>query len=912
MLKDYELLQLFQSCDFSQKAQAEIKRIRSSEPSRRVRSARGNMSGGYPSATMGFTIQFESHENELPFIYQIEHDEDVLEYYDQPPFIKLSYTMRDKNGKEKHVGFNYTPDFFVIKKDSAGWVECKTEEELQRLAIDYPERYVLGEDGQWHCPPGEEYASPFGFFFQVVSSASINQDFKRNIVYLDQYLRDENCSTDQEAAKQVLRIVEEEPGITIHELRQLADKASSDDINILIAKELLYFNLYTAPLAESKHARLYQDKDTADAFSIMFETPFSPPAINAGRIRVAPETVVLWDNKPWKIVNLGETKLTLISEDERQAVAALLYERFYGLINSGVLTSLKSEAQVAMDVGKARELLRGAGHEDRRVANYKHGIVMSVLQKEASAGDFAESERTVWNWVSSYRRAQKLHGSGYVGLLPKTKDRGNCGRKVGEDTLKLIEEFIENDYQNLKQMNKATVYGKFVARCEENHVPEVSYKIFIREIKKRSGYRQTKKRQGRKAAYNEKLWFWELEYKTPRHGDRPWEIGHIDHTQLEIELIHSETKKNLGRPWVTFLTDAYSRRILAIYLTFDKPSYRSCMMVLRECVRRHNRLPQIMVYDGGAEFHSTYFESLLASNNCTHKVRPGSEPRFGSVCERLFGTVNTQFIHNLLGNTQIMKNVRQVTKDVNPKGLAIWTLESFYRLLCLWCYDFYDNREHPALGQTPAEAFAAGFAMHGTREHTRIEYNDDFIKDTLPTTTKGTAKVGKKSGVITINYISYWTKAFDRSGVRGTKVEVRYDPFDASVAYAYVNKKWEPCVSDYRHDFKGRSEREIQLASAELRKRNQRHGQQFNVSQKQLALFLRSPEAAEILLMQRLRDSEAKCVLAEINSIPAQEVDDNDAGSSTQTLNAERPASVLDASMQSEKKVRNLKIYEDY
>ena len=167
------------------------------------------------------------------------------------------------------------------------------------------------------------------------------------------------------------------------------------------------------------------------------------------------------------------------------------------------------------------------------------------------------------------------------------------------------------------------------------------------------------------------------------------------------------------------------------------------MMVLRECVRRHNRLPQIMVYDGGAEFHSTYFETLLANNNCTRKMRPGSEPRFGSVCERLFGTVNTQFIHNLLGNTQIMKHVRQVTKDVNPKGLAVWTLESFYRVLCLWCYEFYDTREHPALGQTPAEAFAAGLVKHGAREHTRIDYDDDFIKDTLPTTTKGTAKIGK-------------------------------------------------------------------------------------------------------------------------------------------------------------------------
>jgi putative transposase len=259
-----------------------------------------------------------------------------------------------------------------------------------------------------------------------------------------------------------------------------------------------------------------------------------------------------------------------------------------------------------------------------------------------------------------------------------------------------------------------------------------------------------------------------------------------------------------------------------------------------------------------------------------------------------------------------MKHVRQVTKDVNPKGLAVWTLESFYRALCLWCYDFYDNREHPALGQTPAEAFAAGIVMHGAREHTRIEYNDNFIKDTFPTTAKGTAKVEKKSGVVKINSIIYWTKAFDHPEVRGTEVEVRYDPFDASIAYAYVNKKWEPCISDYRHDFKGRSEREIQLATAELRKRNQRHGQQFNVTQKQLALFLRSPEATEILLIQRLRDSEANGVLATINAIPTQEEDNDDAKSLTQALNVERPASAHDTSTETQKRVRNLKIYEDY
>lgn len=910
MLKDYELLQLFERCEFLEKAQTEIKGIRSSEPSRRVKSARGNVSGGYPSNKMGFTIQFESHENELPYIYQIEHNKDVLEYYDQPPFIKLSYLVLDKNGKEKHVGFNYTPDFFVIKTEEAGWVECKTEEELRHLAKDHPERYQWGDDDKWHCPPGEKYAQPFGFFFQVVSSASINQNFKRNVIYLDQYLCDENCSANQEAAKQVLHIVKEEPGITLQELRQRADKANSDDINILIAKEMLYFNLYTAALADPKHAWLYPDKDTTDAFSVMFQTSSHTPSMNAQTIKIAPETIVLWDNKPWKIVNLGETKVTLMSEDERQSVAELLYERLYGLINHGAMKSLKSDVQGTMEIGKARELLNGASREDLKVANYRHGVVMDVDQKEADAGDFAESERTVWNWVSMYRSALKLYGNGYVGLLPKTKDRGNRGRKIRADTLELIDEFIKKDFQNLKQMNKATVYGKFEEKCGEN-VPTVSYKTFIREIEKCAGYEQTKKRQGRKAAYVEKLWVWVLEYMSPRHGDRPWEIGHIDHTQLEIELVHPDTKKNLGRPWVTFLTDAYSRRILAIYLTFDKPSYRSCMMVMRECVRRHNRLPQIMIHDGGAEFHSIYFESLLARYSCTRKTRPGSEPRFGSVCERLFGSINTEFIHNLIGNTQIMKNVRQVTKDVNPKELAIWTFESFYRALCLWCYEFYDKREHPALGQSPSEAFASGVVMHGTREHTRIEYDDDFIKDTFPSTSKGTAKV-QNAGVVKINNISYWTKVFDRSEVKKTRVAIRYDPFDASVAYAYVNKKWETCISDYRHDFKGRSEREIQIASEELRQRNRRHGQQFNITQKSLALFLRTPEAAEILLTQRLCDAEAKRVLDTINGVPIHEEGDNHSGLSTQAFNGERPASVLDMSTDTQKRTRNLKVYKDY
>ena len=93
-------------------------------------------------------------------------------------------------------------------------------------------------------------------------------------------------------------------------------------------------------------------------------------------------------------------------------------------------------------------------------------------------------------------------------------------------------------------------------------------------------------------------------------------------------------------------------------------------MILRDCVRRNGRLPQVIVIDGGPEFQSTYFETLLARYESTKKTRPPAKARFGSVCERLFGTANTQFIHNLRGNTQITSNVRQVTKGNAPVGQA--------------------------------------------------------------------------------------------------------------------------------------------------------------------------------------------------------------------------------------------------
>lgn len=55
-----------------------------------------------------------------------------------------------------------------------------------------------------------------------------------------------------------------------------------------------------------------------------------------------------------------------------------------------------------------------------------------------------------------------------------------------------------------------------------------------------------------------------------------------------------------GRP--SCLTDAFSWRVLAATLTFDGPSYRCCLQVLRECVHHQHRLSGGSEIDGGPEF----------------------------------------------------------------------------------------------------------------------------------------------------------------------------------------------------------------------------------------------------------------------------------------------------------------------
>jgi hypothetical protein len=109
--------------------------------------------------------------------------------------------------------------------------------------------------------------------------------------------------------------------------------------------------------------------------------------------------------------------------------------------------------------------------------------------------------------------------------------------------------------------------------------------------------------------------------------------------------------------------------------------------------------------------------------------------------------------------------------------------------------------------------------------------------------------------------VYYWAEAFRDPAVENHDVGIRYDPFDIGTAYAFVKNRWTECHSEHYVVLQGRSEKEIMLASKEIRRRNQLHSRErFTLTARKLADFLGSAEAEEKCLLQRLRDRESKSI----------------------------------------------------
>jgi putative transposase len=113
-----------------------------------------------------------------------------------------------------------------------------------------------------------------------------------------------------------------------------------------------------------------------------------------------------------------------------------------------------------------------------------------------------------------------------------------------------------------------------------------------------------------------------------------------------------------------------------------------------------------------------------------------------------------------------------------------------------------------------------------------------------------------------MNYLDYWCEAMRDPTVEGTQVRVKFDPFNVSVGYVYIDGRWRACDCPYT-EFTGCSERELHMLTEELRKRNRltTSREQVEITQKQLAVFRRQNVEVETILRQQRHDRETRAAL---------------------------------------------------
>jgi putative transposase len=854
MLNEKQLEEIMERHQLSAGAKDKVRRIRKDRPSRLVNSGPRNVASRYASIKMRCIIQAESQRGELAALYLWDHDKVTHEFYDQPGKVPFRY----RNAANRNCAHNSTPDYFIIQEDFIGWVECKTESDLVAKQNQGSPLYVRDADGKWRCPPGEDYAHEYGLGFKVRSSSENPDVYLRNLKYLSDYWGEGRGRPDEREIRAVLAVFDNKPWIRLDELKNAVDPNLINAVHKMIVDGDIYVNLQTDLMCEPRSAKVFRNEAIAQ-IHMAFHYEVTNPLDGNQPVWSAPlclteGQMIEWDGRLLQVNTVGESAAYLIDKSEKTSrLIELPHEHLRTLLSEGAIKSVTSSFELVKT--KAEEIIFKAGTVDQELALHR---LECLRQADAGEADILTKvkPRTLRYWKQLRNKGRAVYGEGLVGLISNIVSRGNRQRKIDADVIKVMDQVIEQHYLGTEAKSISICYGIVRVECQSKALDAPSEKTFRAQIKKfSSAYEMKLAREGTRAAYKDEEFYFELDRSTPRHGDRCFEIGHIDHTEVDLQMVGTEHGELLKRPWLTMLICAYSRMVLAYVLSFDPPSYRSCMLVLRECVKRHGRLPSTIVVDKGKEFGSTYFETLLAHTSTTKKTRPSAKPRFGSVMERIFGVANVQCIHQLVGNNKALQKARQMSPSHDPRTAAVWTLPDFYEKFDEYVYETYANLEHPALGLSPQDAFNRSLVQSGLRSSRFIPNNNEFKLLCLPGTKKGTVKIFPEKGV-KVGYFYYFHDFFRNPKYAKQEVPIKYDPFDVSIVYVYLERQWIRCTSMYEGILKGKTEKEIQVVSGELRSRSKLSGQRRMINAETLAKFILEGVQTEAVLLQRKKDAQ--------------------------------------------------------
>lgn len=399
--------------------------------------------------------------------------------------------------------------------------------------------------------------------------------------------------------------------------------------------------------------------------------------------------------------------------------------------------------------------------------------------------------RTLRHWKS----VLKKNNGDINALKSKYWKCGKPGLRVDKRHIRFMSKIISKYYATEKRPTERGAYRYYKLSCSNRKQRKPADKPVVfntfRKIRKQLNCAILEQGRGGRRAANAA--------KRPTNpkvralsATRPFQKGHIDHYLCKQWVVVARSNKLIytARPWLTLMTDEFSGKILGAYLGLAHPSRKSVAAVLRDCVRRHKRLPEWIMTDQGADFRSTFYESALAELGIHKQERPTSAPRFGGPHERVFGTIAFEVFAGMSGSMLRSGKVRAVSASHHGRRTAKHSLEDLYSILDNYFFSEYNAHPRGENTKSPdvlCDEGLAQFSCSGVKFH----YDFAFLVSTAipaPSTQKRGYKVDPARGV---KIYGKWYRCPELSAFNPDHVsQIRVEPFDDNRIYMLLHDKW--------------------------------------------------------------------------------------------------------------------------
>jgi len=440
-----------------------------------------------------------------------------------------------------------------------------------------------------------------------------------------------------------------------------------------------------------------------------------------------------------------------------------------------------------------------------------------IIERVASLiGDHKPpSTATLYRWLRFYDKS----GRDARSLVPAIKARGNrqrrfLGRRAQKGELKnnqkaqeraarvaeLIDNAIDEVYLKNQRFTVRAVYDALTAKIDDaNRFREPADQLPLPDmsslhdlVNKLDDYDVIEARYGKKIA--------DEKYRAVLQGarpTRPLERVECDHTTTDLFVVDPVTMLPIGRAFLTWMIDVYTKMILGFFISFNPPSYLTVMECLKHAIRPKTYvrekysnirndwkvygIPEVLVVDNAREFHGHNLKDACHQLGIVLQFSPRGKPWIRTTVERSFRTIATQLHHQMPGTTfsDIIERA-----DYEPGKTAIITPDVLDQITHKWIVDIYQVSGHRGIRDVPALRWEKGIAEWPPA----LPVNSEFLDVALGYTEE---RVVSNRGIELDNlfYNDEELAMVRRTLEPHKKVIIKRDPLDLSLIHVYDEKQ---------------------------------------------------------------------------------------------------------------------------